>query len=147
MTDNAEATRIAAAGRRFVSLFALNDAAKLAACYTDDAEILSANMSPIRGRAAIESVFKFTNRPGHTLEFQTAELDVLGGTAIEIGAYVRKLADGSTYARGRYIVIWKRVGEEWKIHRDMFASQPRFDSGTRETPPKPPYVLYPIPPK
>jgi len=147
MSDNPEATRIAAAGRRFVSLFALNDAAKIAACYTDDAEILSANMSPIRGRAAIESVFKFTNRPGHTLEFQTAELDVLGETAIEIGAYVRKLGDGSTFSRGRYIVIWKRVGEEWKIHRDMFASQPRFDSGTRETQPKPPHILYPVPPK
>ena len=147
MSDNPEATRIAAAGRRFVRLFALNDAAKIAACYTDDAEILSANMSPIRGRAAIESVFKFTNRPGHTLEFQTAELDVLGETAIEIGAYVRKLGDGSTFSRGRYIVIWKRVGEEWKIHRDMFASQPRFDSGTRETQPKPPHILYPVPPK
>jgi ketosteroid isomerase-like protein len=147
MSDNSEATRIAAAGRRFVSLFALNDAAKIAACYTDDAEILSANMSPIRGRAAIESVFKFTNRPGHTLEFQTAELDVLGETAIEIGAYVRKLKDGSTFSRGRYIVIWKRVGEEWKIHRDMFASQPRFEPGPREPAPKPPHILYPIPPK
>ena len=147
MSDNPEATRIAAAGRRFVSLFALNDAAKIAACYTDDAEILSANMSPIRGRAAIESVFKFTNRPGHTLEFKTAELDVLGETAIEIGAYVRKQRDGSTFSSGRYIVIWKRVGEEWKIHRDMFASQPRFDSGPRETAPKPPHILYPVPPK
>ena len=147
MTDNAEATRIAAAGRRFVSLFALNDAAKIAACYTDDAEILSANMSPIRGRAAIESVFKFTNRPGHTLEFHTAELDLLGETAIEIGAYVRKQRDGSTFSSGRYIVIWKRVGDQWKIHRDMFASQPRFDSPTRETAPKPPHILYPIPPK
>jgi ketosteroid isomerase-like protein len=124
MPNDAEATRIAAAGQRFLSLFALNDAAKIAACYTDDAEILSANMSPIRGRAAIESVFKFTNRPGHTLEFQTAELDVLGAKAIEIGSYVRRLGDGSTFSRGRYIVIWKRVGDEWKIHRDMFASQP-----------------------
>ena len=63
MPDNPETTRIAAAGRRFVSLFALSDAAKIASCYTDDAEILSANMSPVRGRAQIESVFKFTNRP------------------------------------------------------------------------------------
>jgi ketosteroid isomerase-like protein len=129
MPNDAEATRIAAAGQRFLSLFALNDAAKIAACYTDDAEILSANMSPIRGRAAIESVFKFTNRPGHTLEFQTAELDVLGAKAIEIGSYVRRLGDGSTFSRGRYIVIWKRVGDEWKIHRDMFASQPGVELG------------------
>src|SRR6185503_14060699 len=82
MPDN-EAARIAAAARRFLSLFSLNDAAKIAACYTDDAEILATNRIPIRGRAAIESVFKFTNRPGHTLEFQTAELDVQGNTAID----------------------------------------------------------------
>jgi len=74
-------------------------------------------------------VFKFTNRPGHTLEFQTAELDVQGNTAIEIGAYVRRQRDGSTFNRGRYIVIWKRVGDEWKIHRDMFASQPGVGLG------------------
>jgi ketosteroid isomerase-like protein len=125
MPNGAESARIAAAGRRFLSFFALKDAAKIAACYTDDAEILASNRSPIRGRAAIESVFKFTNRPGHTLEFQSAELDLQGDTAIEIGAYVRRLKDGSAYSRGRYIVIWKRVGDEWKIHRDMYTSQPR----------------------
>jgi ketosteroid isomerase-like protein len=129
MPDNPETTRIAAAGRRFVSLFALSDAAKIASCYTDDAEILSANMSPVRGRAQIESVFKFTNRPGHTIEFQSAELDLQGATAIEIGAYVRRQRDGSTFSRGRYIIIWKRVGDEWKIHRDMFASQPGVGLG------------------
>jgi ketosteroid isomerase-like protein len=123
--SNEEATRIAAAGQRFLSLFALSDAASIAACYTDDAEILASNRGPIRGRAAIESLFKFTNRPGHTLDFETAELDIHGGTAIEIGAYVRRLKDGSTFDRGRYIVIWKRVGDEWKIHRDMFTSQSR----------------------
>jgi len=122
---NEEASRIAAAEQRFLSLFALNDAAKIAACYTDDAEILAANVSSVRGRAEIESLFKFTNRPGHTLEFQTAELDVQGATAIEIGAYVRRQNDGSTFDRGRYIVVWKRIDDEWKIHRDMFTSQPR----------------------
>ena len=126
MPNDLEAARIAAAGRRFLSVFALNDPAKIAACYTEDAEILASNRGPIRGRVAIESAFKFTNRPGHSLEFRTAELDVHGGTAIEIGDYVRRLKDGSTFSRGRYIVIWKRVGDEWKIHRDMYTSHPRL---------------------
>ncbi|HXJ53127.1 MAG TPA: nuclear transport factor 2 family protein [Burkholderiales bacterium] len=126
---DAESARIAAAGRRFLSLFALNDAASIAACYTDDAEILASNRGPIRGRAAIESLFKFTNRPGHSLDFETAELDIHGGTAIEIGTYLRRLEDGSTFDRGRYIVIWKRIDDEWKIHRDMFTSQPRPSVG------------------
>src|SRR3954464_1682006 len=114
MPNDAEASaRIAAAGRRFLSLFALDDAAKIAACYTEDAQILTAGMSPVRGRGAIESVFKFTRGPGHTLEFQTEDLDIQDGTAIEIGAYVRRNKDRSTVDRGRYMVVWKRVGAEW----------------------------------
>jgi ketosteroid isomerase-like protein len=74
-------------------------------------------------------VFKFTGGQGHTLEFETRELDVLGNTAVEIGAYVRRARDGVTVDRGKYIVIWKRVAGEWKIHRDMFnTSQPRAAS-------------------
>ena len=106
---DAESARIAAAGRRFLSLFALNDAASIAACYTDDAEILASNRGPIRGRAAIESLFKFTNRPGHTLEFQTAELDVQGNTAIEIGAYVRRQRDGSTLRAVPFFLSMERT--------------------------------------
>ena len=122
LTDADASARIAEAGQRFLRLFALDDPPGIAACYTEDAQILAANMSPVRGRAAIESVFKFTRGPGHTLEFRTEELDVQGGTAIEIGAYVRKETGGATVDRGRYIVIWKRIGGEWKIHRDMFTT-------------------------
>jgi len=119
-------TEISETGRRFLRLFAQNDAAGIAACYTEDAQMLPANMQPIRGRAAIESVFKFTGGQGHTLEFVTRELDLLGTTAIEIGDYVRRGRDGSIADRGKYIVVWKRVADEWKIHRDMFnTSQPR----------------------
>lgn len=113
---------IAEAGRRFLQLFAASDPASIAACYTEDAQILTASMSPVRGRAAIESLFKFTRGPGHTLEFRTEDLDVVSGTAIEIGAYVRRDSNGSTLDRGRYVVVWKRVGGEWKIHRDLFTT-------------------------
>ena len=122
LDPNASA-RIAQAGQRFLRLFALNDPASIAACYTEDAQMLTAGISPVRGRAAIESVFKFTGRPGHTLEFKTEDLDVQGATAIEIGAYVRSDRERATVDRGRYMVVWKRVGGEWKIHRDMFVTQ------------------------
>jgi ketosteroid isomerase-like protein len=112
---------IAEAGRRFLRLFAASDPASIATCYTEDAQILTASMSPVRGRAAIESLFKFTRGPGHTLEFQTEDLDVQGDTAIEIGAYVRRDKARATVDRGRYVVVWKRVVGHWKIHRDMFA--------------------------
>ena len=100
----------------------MNDFAGIGACYTEDAQMLVANMEVIVGRASIQSVFKFTAVQGHTLEFQTQELDVYGRTAVEIGSYARKRSDGSTFDRGKYMVVWKRVGDTWLMHRDMFST-------------------------
>jgi len=120
---------ISETARRFLRSFAQHDIAAIAACYTEDAQMLPAHMKPIDGRAAIGAVFKFTGGQGHTLEFLTRELDVLGASAVEIGEYVRRAGDGSTVDQGKYIVIWKRVDGEWKIHRDMFnTSRPRAGS-------------------
>ena len=116
------ASEIAAAQQRFLHLFAANDLAGLGDCYTEDAQMLVANMEAICGRAAIRAVFKFTAVRGHTLEFQTRELDLAAETAIEIGGYLRRRGDGSLFDRGKYMVVWKRVQGEWKIHRDMFST-------------------------
>jgi ketosteroid isomerase-like protein len=76
-------------------------------------------MEAIRGRAAIQAVFSATGGQGHTLHFSTRELEGHGTTAVEIGEYTRKQSNGQTLDRGKYLVIWKRVGDDWKIHRDM----------------------------
>ncbi|MGH8642864.1 MAG: YybH family protein, partial [Burkholderiales bacterium] len=119
---NDAANEIAAAQRRFLRLFALNDLTGIAACYAEDAQMLVANMEVIVGRASIQSVFKFTAVPGHVLEFQTQELDIHGTTGIEIGSYIRKRRDGSIFDRGKYMVVWKLVAGTWLIHRDMFST-------------------------
>ena len=111
---------ISSAQQRFLDLFAQNDLAGMAACYTENAQMLPANMDAIAGRAAIASVFKFTAVAGHTLDFQTHELEVHGLSAIEMGSYTRKRSDGSAFDRGKYMLVWKRVDDRWLIHRDMF---------------------------
>lgn len=116
------AAEIAAAQRKFLRLFAANDIAGIAACYSERAQMLAANMEVVSGRAAIASVFKFTAVQGHTLAFETRELDVHGTTALEIGSYTRKRADRSTFDRGKYMVVWKRVRGVWLMHRDMFST-------------------------
>lgn len=122
MEQETAGDEIAAATRRFLQLFASNDIAGIAACYTEDAQMLVANMNVIRGRRAIESVFKFTAGEGHTLQFQTHELDVLGTTAIAVGRYIRRRRDGSIFDDGKYMVVWRKVDGQWKIHRDMFST-------------------------
>ena len=111
---------ISEATRRFLELFAANDVHGVARCYTADAQMLVANMQVIEGREAIASVFKFTGGEGHTLEFQTHELDVHDATAVAIGRYIRRRRDGSLFDDGKYMVLWKRGADGWKIHRDMF---------------------------
>jgi ketosteroid isomerase-like protein len=121
-SKNDSATEISAAQRQFLRLFAVNDIAGIGACYTEDAQMLVANIEVIVGRASIQSVFRITAVQGHTLEFETQELDIHGTTAVEIGSYTRKRRDGSTFDRGKYMVIWKRVRDTWLIHRDMFST-------------------------
>lgn len=116
------AAEIAAVQQRFLQHFAKNDVAGLASCYTEDAQMLVANMDVITGRSAIASVFKFTAVKGHTLDFKTHELEVHDGVAVEVGRYTRRRDDGSTFDRGKYMVIWKRVAGGWLIHRDMFST-------------------------
>lgn len=117
---NRSRSGIAFAQRRFLNLFAKNDFAGIAGCYTVDAQMLASNMEAIEGRDAIQAVFKFTAVPGHTLEFQTQEIEVHEASAVEIGSYTRLRSDGSAFDRGKYIVIWKRIADKWLIHRDMF---------------------------
>jgi ketosteroid isomerase-like protein len=126
--------KILATQQRFLEFFARGDFAGIASCYTEDAQMLVANMEPIRGRAAIQSVFKFTAVPGHRLEFRTHELEVAGDTAAEVGSYTRVCADGSTFDRGKYMVIWKRVDGEWKLHRDMFSTSLKVVSAREREP-------------
>jgi len=123
MSSNNPTADISTAQQRFLRVFATNDLAGIGDCYTEDAQMLVANMDAICGRAAIQAVFKFTAVRGHTLEFQTQELDVAGETAIELGRYLRRRGDGSLFDRGKYMVVWKRAAGEWKIHRDMFSTR------------------------
>jgi ketosteroid isomerase-like protein len=118
--------------QRFLQLFARGDFAGIASCYTEDAQMLVANMEVIRGRAAIQSVFKFTAVAGHRLEFRTHELELAGDTAVEVGSYTRVRADGSTFDRGKYMVVWKRADGEWKFHRDMFSTSLKTSARERE---------------
>jgi ketosteroid isomerase-like protein len=119
MANSSLREEIDAANLRFMERYASNDISGVADCYTDDAQFLVAHMEAIRGRAAIQAVFSATGGQGHTLHFSTRELEGHGTTAVEIGEYTRKQSNGQTLDRGKYLVIWKRVGDDWKIHRDM----------------------------
>jgi uncharacterized protein (TIGR02246 family) len=119
----AEAVRsaIEAANGRFVELFGKGDAAGVAALYTEDAQVLPPNGDVVRGRAAVQTFWKGVMDAGvKGAKLTAVEVTPSGNMAYEVGRYELSGADGKTLDSGKYIVIWKREGSRWKLHRDIW---------------------------
>jgi uncharacterized protein (TIGR02246 family) len=107
----------------FIDAAPKGDAALLAGVYTDDAVAYPANSEPVKGRAALQAMWKSVFDAGIAgFELKTEEVESAGDIAWETGTYAMKLKDGKVADRGKYVVIWKRVGGEWKLHRDIWTT-------------------------
>lgn len=109
------------ANAAFVAAFAKGDAAAIAAMYTTDAQAFPPNSDIVRGRAAIQKLWEGAMGMGvKTVKLQTTEVERHGTMAHEVGTYAMVGADGKELDNGKYIVIWKREGTAWKLHRDIW---------------------------
>jgi uncharacterized protein (TIGR02246 family) len=108
---------------KFPALFAKGDSAGIAALYAKDGAVMPVASEPVRGTQAIQNFWKSALSSGVAgVELKTVE--VYGGskTATEVGEYALLDKAGKTLDRGKYIVIWKQEGGDWKLFRDMFSS-------------------------
>ena len=122
-TGNVRAAIEAANKRHFMDAAPKADAALVAAVYTDDAVAYPANSEPVKGRSALQALWKGAFDTGIAgFDLITHEVESSGDTAWETGAYAMKLKDGTVVDRGKYVVIWKRVNGDWKIHRDIWTT-------------------------
>lgn len=120
--SNSGETKVAieAADRNFERIFANGDAGSLAALYTEDGQFLPPNSEPMRGRPAIQATFQaFMDMGVAAVKLATDEVEAHGDTAFEVGRYTLEDADGNELDRGKFLVVWKQVEGQWKLHRDM----------------------------
>lgn len=120
---------IAARAASFEAAFNSQDAAAVAAHYSEDGVILAPDTARIDGRAAIRTLWQAYVDAGVTdLELTTETLIDMGGTANEIGAFRLSVPDGNggmVEARGKYVIIWKADAEGvWHLHWDIWNSSP-----------------------
>lgn len=114
---------IEAVNATFGAAWGAKDAAALTALYTATATVMAPNGARVSGSAAILEFWK-TSLPGAPAvgKLTTAEVESHGDTAHEVGTYQLSGADGKLVDKGKYIVIWKREGGQWKLHRDIWNS-------------------------
>lgn len=109
--------------REFADAFNAKDAARVAALYTDDAVLMPPNLPAVRGRADIEAYYKAGfAQPMGRLMLQPVESSVAGSTAFEAGVanVIMGNASAGDVDKGKYVVIYKRAGNAWKIAYDIF---------------------------
>ncbi|MGQ0762211.1 MAG: YybH family protein [Acidobacteriota bacterium] len=127
-SQNASATRkaIEANLKTFVAEFNKGNAAAVAQIYAADAQLLPPNDKMVEGRAAIQTFWQGAIGAGLKLSsLSIATLTPAGNLAVETGKYVSTIpaaGGGTTTDEGKYVVVWRREGRNWKIIRDIFNS-------------------------
>lgn len=108
---------------QFENGFAQSDAQMLADIYSDDGQLLPPNGPMISGRDDILAFWQGAlDMKISGAELDTIELDELGNTAIEVGVYKLMGEESQVVDEGKYLVIWKKISDKWKYHRDMWSS-------------------------
>jgi uncharacterized protein (TIGR02246 family) len=133
--------------KQFVAAVNAKDAAKVAACYTENAVWMQPNGPRVNGQKAIQDHARrlFQDSPSATLELTPVASQVSGDLAFVQGEFVTsgKGANGQfVRERGNYVWILKNVAGEWRISQDIFNSieppPPAPAAPKPPTPPKPP---------
>jgi ketosteroid isomerase-like protein len=116
------AQQIEAANAKFIDFFNKSDFAGIGSLYSEDAAAFPPGSSMVQGRAAIEAMWKGMGEEVTDPEVSTVEVKSLGPTAAqEFGQFSLK-TKGSTpqEVTGKYVVIWEKVGDDWKIATDIW---------------------------
>jgi uncharacterized protein (TIGR02246 family) len=101
------------------------DAAKVAGMYTSDAVYMPPNQPMVKGRAAIEAMFKKEFQEGFAnIKLTPVESAISGSQAFEAGTATVTVPGGRTES-AKYLAVFAQEGGTWKIKYDTHnADQP-----------------------
>ncbi|HUH49538.1 MAG TPA: DUF4440 domain-containing protein [Mycoplana sp.] len=105
---------------------AAKDPQAIAAFYAEDGTLLAPGMPIAKGRSAVEAAWKgLVGTKDFPLIFAPSLVDVAqsGDIAYETGTYeLGYTADTPVHNKGKYVVVWKKAGDDWKVMADIFNS-------------------------
>jgi uncharacterized protein (TIGR02246 family) len=116
-------SEIEAANKLWEAAASRSDGPGVAALYTDDAQLLPAQSDFVTGTEAIGQFWQAVFDSGvKGVSLVTLEVENHGDTANEVGKLEIRGADGKVLDHGKYVVIWKKEGTSWKLHRDIWTT-------------------------
>jgi len=112
---------------RWLQLVKAKDAAGIAGLYVEDGAVMPPNAPIGKGRTAIQQTWASMMRtPGFDLAIAPEQIVVSssGDMALDRGTYSLTVApDGTAQTdTGKYVVVWRKIGSEWKAAADIFNS-------------------------
>jgi ketosteroid isomerase-like protein len=123
-TDNAKVMgEINAANKQFEQVYSSSGGAGVAAFYAKDAKVLPPNSEIIENYDDIGKFWKGVFDAG-VKKFSLTALTVesFGNNAVETGKFIIYDADGNQIDAGKYLVLWKKEKDGWKLFRDIWNS-------------------------
>jgi uncharacterized protein (TIGR02246 family) len=115
-------------GKEFVDAFARGDFPAVARMYAEDAIAFPPDGDMVRGRPAIEALWKgVRDTGGKSLEFNVVDVVSSGNLAAETGTavlHVQPAGQAETIANVKYLVVWKKTGGTWQLYRDIWNAMP-----------------------
>ena len=115
-------------GKEFSDAFAQGDFPAVARMYAEDAIAFPPDGDMVRGRAAIEALWKGASDTGvKSLEFTVVDVTSSGNLAAETGTallHVQPAGQPETTANVKYVVVWKKGPGGWQLYRDIWNAMP-----------------------
>jgi uncharacterized protein (TIGR02246 family) len=101
--------------------FTRHDLAACVALFTDDAEILPQHGPKVTGKKDIEAFLQDSMNQRVSYDTDTQMTIVRDDLAVEEGRYVvRNVRRGLDVEEGKYLHVWRRVGNDWKLYRMIY---------------------------
>jgi uncharacterized protein (TIGR02246 family) len=127
-TAVSDSAAIHALARQFSQAYVRGDAAAMAELYTADGVIFPERSEAITGREAIRRYWTLPAGRRVTRHVITpVHIRVDGRHAYDHGTFeIAGMREGKPWGpfRGKYLVVWQREGDSWRIHLDMWNSGP-----------------------
>jgi len=112
---------------RWLQLVKAKDASGIAEIYAEDGAVMPPNAPIGKGRAAVQQTWASMMRtPGFDLTFNPEQIVISssGDMALDRGTYTLTVAPAGTTQTdtGKYVVVWRKIGGNWKAVADIFNS-------------------------